>query len=129
MDIALRHMIKMEKVDSETPVKADNLPLTPTIPKPAATKQQWTSEHGDTTSRHSRASSSPPIDTNDLEMSRPASSDDSRTDVRPEDYVEAMPSVWEPYMNRYRLVAMCLGGLINGLNDSAAGALIPSMET
>jgi hypothetical protein len=62
-------------------------------------------------------------------MSRPASSDDSRTDVRPEDYVEAMPSVWEPYMNRYRLVAMCLGGLINGLNDSAAGALIPSMET
>jgi hypothetical protein len=39
-----------------------------------------------------------------------------------------MQSVWEPYMNRFRLLAMCLILFGNGLNDSAPGPLIPYME-
>lgn len=42
--------------------------------------------------------------------------------------VEAMPSLWEPFMNRFRLLAVCLANLGNALNDGAAGALIPYME-
>lgn len=58
----------------------------------------------------------------DLEMSRPASPEPSLSAV------EAMPSVWDPYMNRFRLLAVCLANFGNALSDSAAGALIPYME-
>lgn len=44
------------------------------------------------------------------------------------DGFEVMPSVWEPYMNRFRLLSVCLANLMGGLADSAAGALIPYME-
>lgn len=58
----------------------------------------------------------------DLEMSRPATPEPS------DDAVEVVPTVWEPFMNRFRLLAVCLANLGNALNDSAAGALIPYME-
>lgn len=58
----------------------------------------------------------------DLEMSRPT------TPTTPNEAVEALPSVWDPFMNRFRLAAICCASLVNGLNDSAAGALIPYME-
>jgi len=41
---------------------------------------------------------------------------------------EALPSVWDPYMNRFRLLFVCALNLGNGMVDSAAGALIPYME-
>ncbi|KAK3319134.1 major facilitator superfamily domain-containing protein [Apodospora peruviana] len=37
-------------------------------------------------------------------------------------------SILQPYMNRYRFLSVCLITLGNGLNDSAPGALIPSMQ-
>lgn len=58
----------------------------------------------------------------DLEMSRPASPVLSR------EVAEALPTLWDPYMNRFRLFAVCLANFNNALNDSAAGALIPYME-
>ncbi|KAM0487229.1 hypothetical protein ACHAPX_000499 [Trichoderma viride] len=58
----------------------------------------------------------------DLERSRPAS---PALEV---DAVEVVPSVWDPYMNRFRLLAVCLSNFGNALSDSAAGALIPYME-
>lgn len=58
----------------------------------------------------------------DLERSRPAS---PALEV---DAVEVVPSVWDPYMNRFRLLAVCLSNFSNALSDSAAGALIPYME-
>ncbi|KAH6608405.1 hypothetical protein Trco_001751 [Trichoderma cornu-damae] len=58
----------------------------------------------------------------DLERSRPAS---PALEV---DAVEVVPSVWEPHMNRFRLLAVCLANFGNALSDSAAGALIPYME-
>ncbi|RFU80238.1 mfs efflux transporter [Trichoderma arundinaceum] len=58
----------------------------------------------------------------DLERSRPASP------VVGVDAVEVMPSAWEPYMNRFRLVSVCLSNFGNALSDSSAGALIPYME-
>lgn len=58
----------------------------------------------------------------DVEMSRPASP------VLPSDSVEILPSIWDPYMNRFRFLSSCLMNLQNGLNDSAPGALIPYME-
>lgn len=63
-----------------------------------------------------------PGDERDLEMSRPS------TPSAQADAVDAVPSVWQPYMNRFRLPAICLASLGNGLSDSAAGALIPYME-
>ncbi len=42
--------------------------------------------------------------------------------------VEALQTVWQPYMNRFRLLAVCLMNFGNGLNDSAPGALIPYIE-
>jgi hypothetical protein len=39
-----------------------------------------------------------------------------------------VPTVWEPYMNRFRLFSACVMSIGNALSDSAAGALIPYME-
>lgn len=58
----------------------------------------------------------------DIEMSRPASP------VVPSDGIEVLPSITNPYRNRFRLAATCLMQFQNGLNDSAPGALIPYME-
>ena len=59
----------------------------------------------------------------DLEMSQPGY-------LPPVDIVEieAVPSITQPYMNRFRLAAVCLMNFTNGLNDSAPGALLPYME-
>ena len=64
----------------------------------------------------------PPRESEDLEMSRPTTPDPAP------DAFEAMGSVWNPFMNRFRLLAVCLANLGNALSDSAAGALIPYME-
>ena len=37
-------------------------------------------------------------------------------------------TVWHPYGNRFRVLAACLTCFGNGLNDSAPGALIASIE-
>jgi hypothetical protein len=58
----------------------------------------------------------------DLEMSRPASP------ALPTGGVEALPGIWDPYMNRFRFLSSCLMVFASGLNDSAPGALIPYME-
>lgn len=58
----------------------------------------------------------------DVEMSRPPSPES------PTDGVEIQPSIWEPYMNRYRFMSACILNFQNGVNDSAPGALIPYME-
>lgn len=58
----------------------------------------------------------------DLEMSRPATPEPS------DRVVEAVPTWREPRMNIFRLLAVCVANLVNGLNDSAAGALIPYLE-
>lgn len=59
----------------------------------------------------------------DLEMSRPVT-----PMMAPDDGVEALQSVWDPYMNRYRLLSACLINFANGMSDSASGPLIPYME-
>ncbi|KAG8424459.1 hypothetical protein J3459_002569 [Metarhizium acridum] len=59
----------------------------------------------------------------DLEMSRPFSPAPAA------DAVDAVMSAWDPFMNRFRLLSLCLCSLGDGLSDSAAGALIPYMET
>ncbi|KAF4451987.1 hypothetical protein F53441_5125 [Fusarium austroafricanum] len=59
---------------------------------------------------------------NDLEMSQ-LSSLDSNIEV-----TEVAPTIWNPFMNRFRLLSTCLSQLGNALNDGAAGALIPYME-
>lgn len=78
-------------------------------------------------SRYEQLQSGPTTPRNeveDLEMSVPGASAPNTAS----DAVDAAMSVWDPYMNRYRLLALCACSLGNGLNDSAAGALIPYME-
>ncbi|TWU72814.1 hypothetical protein ED733_004422 [Metarhizium rileyi] len=62
------------------------------------------------------------VNADDLEMSRAVSPDPAP------DAVDAVMSVWNPFMNRFRLLSLCLCILGDGLSDSAAGALIPYME-
>lgn len=62
------------------------------------------------------------VDADDLEMSRPVSPDPEANEV------DAAMSIWNPFMNRFRLLSLCLCSLGDGLSDSAAGALIPYME-
>lgn len=60
---------------------------------------------------------------NDLEMSRPSS-----PALELEGF-EAMQSLSNPSMNRFRMLSVCLMTLCQGLNDSAPGALIPYIES
>ncbi|KAK2608648.1 hypothetical protein QQS21_002759 [Conoideocrella luteorostrata] len=69
-----------------------------------------------------RVTSTPDVNTDDLEMSRPSSPDPAP------DAVDTVMNVWNPFMNRFRLLSLCLCSLGDGLTDSAAGALIPYME-
>ena len=40
-----------------------------------------------------------------------------------------MQSIWNPPMNRFRMLAVCTMNFCMGLNDSAPGALIPYIES
>ncbi|KAH6673976.1 major facilitator superfamily domain-containing protein [Plectosphaerella plurivora] len=62
----------------------------------------------------------------DLEMSRPASPTPGGGGG--DAHAEPLQSMWDPYMNRWRLLAACLMNFANGLHDSSPGALIPYME-
>jgi fucose permease len=48
---------------------------------------------------------------------------------RPQAAVEITQSLSNPPMNRWRFLIACIQCACNGINDSAAGALIPYMET
>ncbi len=62
-----------------------------------------------------------PITPNELESSTPPS-------PRNGEAVEALQSLWNPPINKWRFGSCCLMCFANGLNDSAPGALIPYME-
>ncbi|KAI0473529.1 major facilitator superfamily domain-containing protein [Xylariaceae sp. FL0804] len=63
-----------------------------------------------------------PREERDLEMSAPG------TPAEPADVFEALPTLTNPPMNKYRLATCCLQNFVGGLTDSAPGALIPYME-
>lgn len=80
---------------------------------------QW----GGTGANHAAAGSQTPRTPNDIEMSRPA------TPILNElDGVDAMQSFSNPPMNRFRMSAVSLMNLSNGLSDAAPGALLPYIE-
>lgn len=61
--------------------------------------------------------------------SRPASGRASPINVDDtQTIVHMTPSIKHPYMNRWRIMACCIAFFIQGLNDSAPGALLPYME-
>lgn len=41
---------------------------------------------------------------------------------------DQLETIWEPYKNRYRVLAVSLAAFGNGMNDAANGALIESLE-
>ncbi|KAI2636937.1 MFS general substrate transporter [Hypomontagnella submonticulosa] len=51
------------------------------------------------------------------------------TPVEPPDAVDALPTLNDPPMNKYRLASCCFQNFLGGLTDAAPGALIPYMET
>lgn len=61
--------------------------------------------------------------TPDLERRRPSSPGPGL-----DDGVEALQSWGDPYMNRFRLLSASSLNFMNGMNDAAAGPLIPYME-
>ncbi|KAL8944312.1 MAG: hypothetical protein Q9216_000496 [Gyalolechia sp. 2 TL-2023] len=63
-----------------------------------------------------------PVTPSELEMTtRPST-------PRNADAVEALQTLYNPPMNKWRFVSACAMCFANGLNDSAPGALIPYME-
>jgi hypothetical protein len=61
----------------------------------------------------------------DIEVSVPGTPTETEPSVPA---VEVMPSLTDPPRNKYRFIAICVQAFINGLADSAPGALIPYME-
>lgn len=59
----------------------------------------------------------------DVEMSAPG------TPVGPTDAFDALPTLNDPPMNKFRLATCCFLNFVGGLTDSAPGALIPYMES
>ena len=59
---------------------------------------------------------------------RPVSSDGTGIEQRQGPISEQVQTIWNPYKNRYRVMTACLTTLGNGMNDSAPGALIASIE-
>lgn len=41
---------------------------------------------------------------------------------------EQVQTIWKPYKNRFRVLACCMTAFGNGMNDSAPGALLASIE-
>jgi hypothetical protein len=95
-----------------------------TVPRtPIGTSQRKSFELHDIPIRDGRTRDASSVNaSNDLEMSRP-NTPDSNTEV-----VEVLPTFWNPFMNRFRVLFGCLAQLGNALSDGAAGALIPYME-
>lgn len=54
-------------------------------------------------------------------MSRPPS-------PKMEGAVDVVQTIWNPSMNKWRVLGACLIFFANGMNDSAPGALLPYME-
>jgi hypothetical protein len=67
-------------------------------------------------------------DTGTVDESRHVSSDENREIQGPGAVSEQVQTIWHPYKNRFRVMAACLTALANGMNDSAPGALIASLE-
>ncbi|KAK5089162.1 hypothetical protein LTR05_003386 [Lithohypha guttulata] len=64
----------------------------------------------------------------DLESS-PVSGLSSPARVNPQQHIAVTPSSPKyPYMNRWRILATCIAFFVQGMNDSATGALLPYME-
>ena len=55
----------------------------------------------------------------------PRTSSEVDLDSQPVNQIQTM---WNLYMNRFRVLATCLAAFRNGMNDSALGALIASIE-
>jgi hypothetical protein len=67
-------------------------------------------------------------DTGTTDVSQRVSSDENREGQGPGLTSEQVQTIWHPYKNRFRVMAACLTSMANGMNDSAPGALIASLE-
>jgi hypothetical protein len=116
----------MDPIRFVTVESAVDLPSTPakTVPRvyPGAPQHSIELQRIQRTPLSYETSRHDDVETEDIEMSRPASP------VLPAETAEILPSIWDPYMNRFRFLSCCFMNLQNGLNDSAPGALIPYME-
>jgi hypothetical protein len=56
------------------------------------------------------------------------SSDMVRDNQRQGTISDQIQTIWYPYKNKFRVMAACLTAMANGMNDSAPGALIASLE-
>ncbi|KAI1754048.1 MFS general substrate transporter [Xylaria castorea] len=68
-----------------------------------------------------------PREERDLEMSVP-NTPGMPESSEPTNAFEILPSLTDPPMNKFRFITCCAQTLLNGLTDSAPGALIPYLE-
>ncbi|TVY54956.1 Bypass of stop codon protein 6 [Lachnellula cervina] len=107
----------------------------PTIPIPCPSKPKASVQHGfsgpgvslEMHNMPNTISGDPISKTQTLE-SRSSSNHEPTSSSPPGPMVDQMQTLWEPYKNRFRVLAASLTALANGMNDSANGALIGSIE-
>ncbi|KAF7538542.1 hypothetical protein G7054_g2891 [Neopestalotiopsis clavispora] len=89
-------------------------------------------------SHHGASHESEPIELASLKPTNPTVSEPARTEaaastaaspVADDEVEQVFPSIFSSKKDRLRLAACCSMSFTGGLNDSAAGALIPYMET
>ncbi|KAI0132085.1 major facilitator superfamily domain-containing protein [Xylariales sp. AK1849] len=123
MDSALFSLVQVESLRNKLPDRPERVVSRnyPAVPQDDPVELRSLSRPN----RMSSGATTPREEVNrlDLEMSRPATPTSER------EAVDALQSLSNPSMNRFRLAACCSLNLLGGLNDSAAGALIPYMET
>ncbi|PQE09290.1 MFS efflux transporter protein [Rutstroemia sp. NJR-2017a BVV2] len=60
--------------------------------------------------------------------SQPQARPENTSSQSPGEGVDRIETIWEPYNNRYRVLAACFTAFGNSMNDAANGALIGSLE-
>lgn len=118
----LKHLVAVEPASHKATAVRDNVVL-PSKPAKVA--------HGEFRTGSETFSSVEQSVISDFALSRSGTGDEESPralDSPPEDAESIKPSAWNPYMNRYRLVAVWIALMGAGLFDGAAGAVIPYME-
>ncbi|KAI1798744.1 MFS general substrate transporter [Daldinia bambusicola] len=98
----------------------------PAVPQQDSIELEPLRHHPNNAGASSTSGPATPREENDVEMSAPETPAEP---AEPAEVFEALPTLKDPPMNKFRLAACCFQSFVGGLTDSAPGALIPYMES
>ncbi|KAG4219710.1 hypothetical protein PC116_g31811 [Phytophthora cactorum] len=98
----------------------------PAVPQQDSIELEPLRHHPNNAGTSSTPGPATPREEKDVEMSAPGTPAEP---AEPAEIFEALPTLKDPSMNKYRFAACCFQSFVGGLTDSAPGALIPYMES